>query len=200
MFFFRCYQNVGNQFQEFVHCDKMSDLKNRVVWLHVTLPGQELNASDLKLAKYPTFEEIADELLCVVDFLKIPQVVCMGDGVGASISTLFAIRNPNRCYGVILIEPIGSSANIFESIRFKLNNLHLLSRNKTNVRNSSAFNRFVSKQNQDIEKDSMELPLSEAAESKLLDTSISSVHNNRNLELLAESFLKYLYYYLFIMT
>jgi pimeloyl-ACP methyl ester carboxylesterase len=168
----------------------MSDLKNRVVWLHVTLPGQEANASELKLSKYPTFEDIADELCCVVDFLKIPQVVCMGDGIGSSISTLFAIRNPNRCYGVILIEPIGSSANIFESIRFKLNNLHLLSRNKTNLKNSSAFNRMISKPNQDIEKDSMELPLNEAPESKLLDTSISNVHNDRNLELLAESFLK----------
>ena len=63
----------------------MSQVKNRVIWLHVTLPGQEANAPDLNIARYPTLEELAEELVCVVDFLKIPQVVCMGEGKQYSI-------------------------------------------------------------------------------------------------------------------
>ncbi len=120
----------------------MNELKSRVVWLHVTLPGQEANAKDLNLSKYPSFEELAEELVCVIDFMKIPQVVCMGDGIGASISTLFAMKHPNRCYGVVLIEPAGSSANLFESIRFKLNNFHLFSSRSSGSKINGGSNRL----------------------------------------------------------
>lgn len=116
----------SSKYDSFVHCDKMSELKSRVVWLHVTLPGQEAQSPDLAMRKYPTLEELAGEIVCIVDFLKIPQVVCMGEGVGASIATLFAIKHANRCLGCVLIEPSGREANLIESIRFKLSNFSLL--------------------------------------------------------------------------
>ena len=119
----------------------MSQIKNRVIWLHVDLPGQELQAADLNVRKYPTLEDIADELVCVIDYLKIPQIVCMGEGAGANISSLFAIKHPNRCLGVVLIEPIGSSASIFESIRFKVNNY--FPKQRLNQRSVSLFDRYA---------------------------------------------------------
>ncbi len=73
----------------------MSDVRNRTVWIHVDMPGQEPEAADLKLKKYPSMEEIADELVCVVDHLKIPQVICVGDGTGANLAHILLSNIPS---------------------------------------------------------------------------------------------------------
>lgn len=95
----------------------MVDIRNRVIWLNVTLPGQEAESSDLDIRSYPTLEELADALLNVIDELKIPQVVCMGSGAGANIAFHFACKHSTRCLGLVLIEPVGSAAGLVESLR-----------------------------------------------------------------------------------
>jgi len=124
---------LASQFDHFVHSEQMRGIRNRVVWLHVNLPGQELAATDLDMRKYPSLEELADELICVCDYLKIPQVVCMGDGMGANICAQFAIKHSNRCLGLVLIEPVASAASIIEIMRSKL-----LSRRHSNSNSSNA--------------------------------------------------------------
>lgn len=121
----------------------MMGIRNRVIWLHVNLPGQEAEAVDLKIRKYPSLEEIAEELVIILDYLKIPQVVCMGEGAGANISTYFAIKHPSRCLGVVLIEPYGSSATIMESIRHKISNFNLFTKLHAHEKASILFNRLV---------------------------------------------------------
>ena len=66
----------------------MQGLRNRSIWLNCTLPGQEIEASDLSISKYPTLEELADELVTVLDHFKLQQVVLLGEGVGATICTV----------------------------------------------------------------------------------------------------------------
>lgn len=95
----------------------MEGIRNRVIWLNVNLPGQEPESPDLEIKKYPSLEELGDALLCILNELKIPQVVCMGHGAGANIAFHFAIKNASRCLGLVLIDPIGSSAGFVESIR-----------------------------------------------------------------------------------
>lgn len=95
----------------------MEGIRNRVIWLNVNLPGQEPESPDLDSKKYPPLEDLADGLLAVLDDLKIPQVVCMGQGAGANIAFHFATKHAARCLGVVLIEPVGSSAGLVESIR-----------------------------------------------------------------------------------
>jgi hypothetical protein len=36
-------------FDEFISCPEMKALKERVIWIHVDLPGQEAMANDLKI-------------------------------------------------------------------------------------------------------------------------------------------------------
>jgi len=112
----------NSQFDDFINCQFMQGLRNRSIWLNCTLPGQEIEASDLSISKYPTLEELADELVTVLDHFKLQQVVLLGEGVGATICTHFAIRHPNRCYGLICVEPIVSSATYLESWKYKLQN------------------------------------------------------------------------------
>lgn len=95
----------------------MEGIRNRVIWLNVNLPGQEPESPDLDAKKYPSLEQLGDGLVSVLDELKIPQVVCMGQGAGANIAFYFAIKHAARCLGLVLIDPVGSSAGLVESIR-----------------------------------------------------------------------------------
>lgn len=120
----------------------MTGIRNRVVWLHVNLPGQELNSSDLKLKKYPSLEELGEELACIIDYLKVPQVVCMGDGAGANVCAHFAIKHTNRCLGLVLVEPVASSAGLVEFMKFKLRRLNTKSSSSSvigNVQEKASF-------------------------------------------------------------
>lgn len=125
----RCYimtvHDIGfdnTQFDSFINSKEMSQLRNRTVWLNVTLPGQEIEASDMSCSKYPTLSELADELATVMDHFRLQQCVLLGEGVGATICAHFAMKYPTRCYGLMCIEPIVSSASYMESLKYKLQN------------------------------------------------------------------------------
>ena len=101
----------------------MKALKDRIIWIHVDLPGQEANATDLNLTKYPTLPEIAEELIHVLDHFNINQITCFGEGLGANVAARFAMAHPTRCIGLVLIHPTGSSASFFETAKEKLSNI-----------------------------------------------------------------------------
>lgn len=96
----------------------MEGIRNRVIWLNVNLPGQEPESADLDLKKYPSLDELGEGLVNVLNELKIPQVICLGHGAGANIAFHFAIKHASRCLGLVLIDPVGSSAGFVESIRY----------------------------------------------------------------------------------
>ena len=60
----------------------------RSTFLHVVLPGQEEGADDLELgegAKYPSMQDLGEDLDSVLDQLDIQFVVGLGEGAGANI-------------------------------------------------------------------------------------------------------------------
>jgi len=113
-------------FTEYVSQPEMRALKQRIVWVHVDLPGQEDDASPLSLEKYPSLDEIASELINIVDHLNIPQTVFFGEGAGANIACRFAIEYPSRVHGLVLVHPTGSTAGFMEMMKDKLNNWKLI--------------------------------------------------------------------------
>ena len=94
--YLKSISTIDTQFSDFIYSSQMVPLNNRIVWLHVNLPGQELDASDLHVKKYPSLEEIGDELISVLDYLNVSQIVCMGHGVGANIAVHFSDKHPSR--------------------------------------------------------------------------------------------------------
>ena len=48
-------------------------------------------------------------------------MTCLGEGCGANIAARFAMKHPNRCQGVILVHPTGSTASFMETIKDKIN-------------------------------------------------------------------------------
>ncbi|CAF3364676.1 unnamed protein product [Rotaria sp. Silwood1] len=113
-------------FTEFVSQPEMRALKQRIVWVHIDLPGQEDEAAPLTIEKYPSLDELASELINVVDRLNIPQTVIFGEGAGANIACRFAIEHPSRVHGLVLVHPTGTTAGFMEMMKDKLNNWKLI--------------------------------------------------------------------------
>lgn len=165
----------------------MSELRNRTVWLNVTLPGQEIEASDMSCSKYPTLSELADELITVMDHFRLQQCVLLGEGVGATICAHFAMKYPTRCYGLMCIEPIVSSASYMESLKYKLQNFKFSRQNsssKQTEKKDPACETIVALDNA-IGNESVHL--------QLVDNTISHEkfknRNAKNVTLFAEAFL-----------
>jgi pimeloyl-ACP methyl ester carboxylesterase len=130
-----------SQFKELIGIPEMSGIKNRVVWLHVSLPGQESDAADLEVKKYPSLDELADELVCVLDHFKLHQAICMGDGAGANICALFAIKHAHRCLGLVLIEPISSAVSFMQAFKRRLSHMSPLKNTYVVQNNYSTFDK-----------------------------------------------------------
>ncbi|MBM3514122.1 MAG: alpha/beta hydrolase [Alphaproteobacteria bacterium] len=65
----------------------------------VDTPGNGL--SDIP-AKQPTIEDLADNLVALLDHLKLPKVIMGGHHTGAQIATAFTARHPDRVTAVVL--------------------------------------------------------------------------------------------------
>ncbi|CAF0720418.1 unnamed protein product [Adineta ricciae] len=113
-------------FTEFVSQPEMRALKQRIVWVHVDLPGQEDGAGILTIEKYPSLDDVGSELINILDHLNIPQIVVFGEGAGANIGCRFAIEHPTRVHGVVLVHPTGTTAGFMEIMKDKLNNWKLI--------------------------------------------------------------------------
>jgi pimeloyl-ACP methyl ester carboxylesterase len=125
---------------DFAAHPSMATLRDRVIWMHVDLPGQQDNAPDLEIqyvkkikiknffnlknknccSKYPSLLELGEELSTVLEHFKIHQAVFFGEGAGANICMKFAMKHASECLGLILINPSGSSAGFLETIKDKV--------------------------------------------------------------------------------
>lgn len=115
-----------SMFMEFVSQPEMRPLKQRIVWIHVDLPGQEDNAIALPIEKYPSLDDIGNDLIIILDHFRISQAIVFGEGAGANIGCRFAIAHPSRVHGLILVHPTGTTAGFMEIMKDKLNNWKLI--------------------------------------------------------------------------
>lgn len=96
-------------------------MRERAIFIHVDLLGQEDDAKDLPAnAKWPTMQEIGEDLVNILDFLRIKMVIGLGDGAGANILTRFAAMHTTRCLGVVLINPTATAATYMEQFKVQL--------------------------------------------------------------------------------
>uniref|UniRef100_A0A915JPY0 Uncharacterized protein n=1 Tax=Romanomermis culicivorax TaxID=13658 RepID=A0A915JPY0_ROMCU len=89
---------------QFVEHELMHELAEKSVWIHVCLPGQEDDAENLPDDfKFPTMDQIADDLSSLMDQHHIPSVFGFGYGAGADILYRFGLKYPSKCSGLVLI-------------------------------------------------------------------------------------------------
>ncbi|XP_051114266.1 protein NDL1-like [Andrographis paniculata] len=74
---------------------------------HISPPGHELGAAPLSDdIPVPSIEDLADQILEVLDYFRLGAVMCMGVMAGAYILALFAMKFRERVLGLILVSPL----------------------------------------------------------------------------------------------
>lgn len=113
----------------FVNHPSMVEVKARSVFIHVCVPGQEDNAPNWSGENYPSLQDIASDLVCVLDHFDVRTVIGFGQGAGANVVCRFAIVHPNRCLGVCLVKCTSTTAGVMEYVKDKYIKLQLDSNN-----------------------------------------------------------------------
>jgi len=99
----------------------MAKIKMRSVWIHFELPGQANNEIDLpEKTRFPTMQDVADDLPTVLNFLNIKYCVVVGEGAGANIVARFAVQNPDRVLGAVLINCVPSPTSLMKYMTDKI--------------------------------------------------------------------------------
>lgn len=110
----------------FLASPSMEEINRRGAFIHVDIPGQEDEAPDLPADyTFPTMQSLGEDLVCVLDQLDVKQVICVGEGAGANIAARFAMAQPERVLGCVLIHCTGTTAGVMESLKDKVMNWKL---------------------------------------------------------------------------
>ncbi|KAF8354037.1 hypothetical protein PRIPAC_95660 [Pristionchus pacificus] len=119
--------DVGTNHKSFIRFTQhpsMTDVKNKAVFLHVCVPGQEDGAAEY-IGDFPTLAEIGEDLACVLDKFEVKSCMAFGEGAGANIICRFAMTYPNRVLGIILVHCTSTTAGLIEYCKDKLINIRL---------------------------------------------------------------------------
>jgi len=121
---FLTVHNAGanhNEWLRFANHPAMATIKDHAVFIHVDLLGQEDNAAPLDPeVKWPTIQAIGEDLVNILDTLRVKCVIGLGNGAGANIMMRFAMMHVTRCLGVILVHPTSANASMMETFREKV--------------------------------------------------------------------------------
>lgn len=88
---------------DFVSHTDMADIKSRALIVHVALFGQDPSSDPDLQQDFPALDDVGNGLISVLDELKIPQVVVLGDGAGAYIALRFGMSHADRIIGMIVL-------------------------------------------------------------------------------------------------
>jgi len=142
---FLTVHDVGSTYMSwkfFVTDPSMDDVRQRALFVHVAIPGQEPGASDLPDDFiFPKIKDLGLNLVSILDHLRIPQVVGVGDGAGANIITRFAMCHPSRVHGICTINNTAtiSLGRFMERIKAKTKSSKLDGKQSLNAKNLAKF-------------------------------------------------------------
>ncbi|KAK9073720.1 hypothetical protein SSX86_006314 [Deinandra increscens subsp. villosa] len=110
-----CFQGL------FASPESASLLLHNFCIYHINPPGHELGATSICINDpVPSIEDLADQILVVLNHFRLGSVMCMGAMAGAYILTLFSIKYSERVTGLILISPICRASSWNEWLYNKL--------------------------------------------------------------------------------
>ncbi|XP_046658900.1 uncharacterized protein ZK1073.1 isoform X2 [Homalodisca vitripennis] len=110
-------------FEDFINKPCMSDIKERSIFIHVDVPGHEDNADPLPDSfQFPSLQTLGEDLIAVLDFVKVKYVIGLGEGAGANVLARFGLAHPQRTLGMILINCTGSATTVKDNFKAKFVN------------------------------------------------------------------------------
>lgn len=75
--------------------------------------------------RFPTLAQIGEDLSAVLDKVDARSCIAFGEGAGANIICRFALSNPNRISGIILVHCTSTTVGVLEYIKDKFTNICL---------------------------------------------------------------------------
>jgi hypothetical protein len=85
----------------------------------------------LLIATFSLFQFLGEDLVTVLDQLRIKYVIGLGEGAGANIIARFGMMHVARCLGVILVHPTSNKATMGQVFKEKFSKWKL-----TNIEDS----------------------------------------------------------------
>ncbi|ODM97826.1 hypothetical protein Ocin01_08859 [Orchesella cincta] len=172
-------------FHDFVEHPTMSEIKERSVFIHVDVPGQEDNAPDLADDfQFPTMQMIGEDLVTVLDFLHIKYVIGLGEGAGANILLRFGMAHASAAWDLFSSMSLLAKLPSWTTSKTKNWKLGQVGHNPT-TEQYLVFHKFghqLAQENDDVIKD---------REKTILDyqAKLRSAINAKNLKRYVDSFL-----------
>jgi hypothetical protein len=111
---FMTVHDVGvnhNSWLRFVNSPAMGPIREKAVFLHVDLLGQEDGGEELT-KNYPTMQEIGEDLVNILDVMRVKVVVGLAEGAGANALLRFGSMHVSRCLGIVCINPNPAAATM----------------------------------------------------------------------------------------
>ncbi|KAK7115134.1 hypothetical protein V1264_001064 [Littorina saxatilis] len=120
-------------FQGFFSFGEMQPLLRSFCVYHVNAPGQEEGALHLKPEfVYPTMDQLAEGVHCVVEHYGLKSIVGFGVGAGANILSRYELAHHDRVDSLVLVNATASQAGWIEWGYQKMNSWYLFSGQLTN--------------------------------------------------------------------
>ena len=104
-----------NTWVRFANSPAMAQIREKAIFIHIDLLGQEDGAEDLEKS-YPSMQEFGEDLVNILDTLRVKCVVGLGEGAGANILLRFGAMHVTRCLGVILVNPNPAAATLLGNL------------------------------------------------------------------------------------
>ncbi|CAB4055035.1 unnamed protein product [Lepeophtheirus salmonis] len=107
--------NYVSNFQAFFNYPDMAELLRKFYIVHINAPGQEEGAEVYPdTFKYPSLEELAEQINEILNNLKIVKYIGLGVGLGGNILLRHAKDYPERIEGLMLISTVCTTAGWIE--------------------------------------------------------------------------------------
>ncbi|XP_019558709.1 protein NDRG3 isoform X9 [Aedes albopictus] len=107
--------NYASSFAGFFNFPSMRALLDNFCVYHVNAPGQEEGAPTFpEDYVYPTFDELASQLLFVLSHFNLKTMIGLGVGAGANILARFALAHPDKVGALCLINCSSTAAGWIE--------------------------------------------------------------------------------------
>jgi hypothetical protein len=107
----------------FANSPAMAEIREKAVFLHVDLLGQEDGADEIK--SFPSMQEIGEDLVNILDTLRVKVVIGLGEGAGANIMLRFGAMHVTRCLGVVCINPNEVAMSMLDSLMDRVKNIRV---------------------------------------------------------------------------
>ncbi|XP_013134423.1 PREDICTED: uncharacterized protein ZK1073.1 isoform X8 [Papilio polytes] len=103
---------------DFVNCPAMAEIKERSCFIHVDVPGHEESSPDLPESyPFPSLQTLGEDLVTVLDFLRVRYAVGLGEGAGANVLARCGLAHPARLLGLVLVNCTASTSSVADAFR-----------------------------------------------------------------------------------